>query len=416
MRLQAGAGTINLTQAKSLFQASALSEKIVYLPVATEVNKDATDEARKDEKKKRTVVLKGYASTPKLDSHRHTITPKSWRKPRALARYQKNPIILFQHSPDYPVGTAADFNPDEGGLWMERIEISGAARIPTGEELGDALEDGRLRTLSVGIKVLDYEVTELDGEVFATITDLELMEVSIVSLPANDDAIFEVVKGIEDCLTKSLVPTSKQNGGSDMDRKLICKSLGIADDSTDEQIMAAQNRVLLAVKSAQELRKRLGLDANASEEDVEKKMKSVEAIAAENKKLRAKELLAKYDPVISEGLLPWATEKAENDPDDFERWAKAATPLPYKSGPVLGTSQKGAQQTPAKKSKSATVTEEDEYFCEKFGVFENADEMEKMANMTPAEALGLIFPGHKFALTNADRETMKKRAAVEQTA
>lgn len=414
MRLPAGAGTINLTQAKSLFQASALSERIVYLPLATEVNKDATAEAQKDEKKRRTVVLKGYASTPKLDGHQHVIAAAAWKKPRALARYEKNPIILFQHNADFPVGTAAVFKADDGGLWMERIEISGSARIPTGEELGDAVEDGRLKTLSVGIRVLDYEIAEAAGEVFATITDLELREVSIVSIPANDDAIFAVVKGIEDCLTKSLGPPSKQNGGSDMDRKLICKSLGIAEDSTDEQILAAQNKVLQAAKSAQELRKQLGLDANASEEDVAKRLKAFSDTEAENKKLRARELLSKYDSVISEGLKEWATKKAEEDPADFEAWAKAATPLPYKSGTVLGTPQKGAQQTPAKKSKSATVTEEDEFFCEKFGVFENADDMEKMAEMTPAEALGLIFPGHKFALTNADQRTMHKRASFER--
>lgn len=414
MRLPAGAGTINLTQAKSLFQASALSEKIVYLPVATEVLKDATEAARKEDGDKKTIILRGYASTPTLDAHNHVIAAAAWKKPKALARYEKNPIVLYQHNSDYPVGTAAEFKADKGGLWMERIEISGAARIPTGETLGEAVEDGRLRTLSVGIRVYDYEVNEAGDDVFVTITELELREVSIVSIPANEDAVVELVKGIEDCLTKSLVPTSPKIGGSDMDRKLICKSLGIPEDSTDEQILAAQNKVLQAAKAAQELRKQLGLDANASEEDVAKRLKAFSDTEAENKKLRARELLSKYDSVISEGLKEWATKKAEEDPADFEAWAKAATPLPYKSGTVLGTPQKGAQQTPAKKSKSATVTEEDEFFCEKFGVFENADDMEKMAEMTPAEALALIFPGHKFALTNADQRTMQKRASFER--
>lgn len=130
----------------------------------------------------------GYASTADTDRVGDVIVPDAWTK-GGLDNYQKNPIILFNHNYQQPVGRAVDLQVDSNGLRIE-CEISKSA----GDVYG-LIKDEVLSTFSVGfmIKDADYNQTT-DGYI---IRDAELLEVSVVSVPCNQAATFSVSKSLE---------------------------------------------------------------------------------------------------------------------------------------------------------------------------------------------------------------------------
>lgn len=131
----------------------------------------------------------GYASTADTDRVGDVIVPDAWTK-GGLDNYQKNPILLFNHKYDQPIGRATHLEVDAEGLRIE-AEISKSAGATYG-----LVQDGVLSTFSVGfmIKDADYNQTT-DGYI---IRDAELLEVSVVSVPCNQAATFSVSKSLND--------------------------------------------------------------------------------------------------------------------------------------------------------------------------------------------------------------------------
>jgi HK97 family phage prohead protease len=136
----------------------------------------------------------GYASTADTDRAGDVIIPDAWVK-GGLENYQKNPIILFNHNYSKPIGRATKLEVDAQGLKIE-CEISKSA----GETYG-LIKDEVLSTFSVGfmIKDADYNQTT-DGYI---IRDAELLEVSVVSVPCNQAAVFSVSKSFENDLDRN---------------------------------------------------------------------------------------------------------------------------------------------------------------------------------------------------------------------
>lgn len=136
-----------------------------------------------------TLIIEGYASTKDIDRTSDIIEAQAWKKRTALKGYKKNPIILAFHRHDKPIGRAEYIEAGEDGLTI-RAKISKAAG-----DVYDLIKEGILSTFSVGIIVneLDYDQ---EKDVFL-IKNLELLEISVVSVPANPYATFRVSKGFE---------------------------------------------------------------------------------------------------------------------------------------------------------------------------------------------------------------------------
>lgn len=136
-----------------------------------------------------TLIIEGYASTKDIDRTSDIIEAQAWKKRTALKGYKKNPIILAFHRHDKPIGKAEYIEAGEDGLTI-RAKISKAAG-----DVYDLIKEGILTTFSVGIIVneLDYDQ---EKDVFL-IKNLELLEISVVSVPANPYATFRVSKGFE---------------------------------------------------------------------------------------------------------------------------------------------------------------------------------------------------------------------------
>ena len=135
------------------------------------------------------VNIRGLASTNSLDRAGDVINHDAWTKSGGLDSFKQNPVILFNHNYDRPIGRATSMEVNKQGLELG-VKISKSAG-----EVKDLIKDGVLGAFSVGFRVKDAEYNEeTDG---FEIKDAELFEVSVVSVPANQTAMFSLAKSFD---------------------------------------------------------------------------------------------------------------------------------------------------------------------------------------------------------------------------
>jgi HK97 family phage prohead protease len=132
--------------------------------------------------------IAGYASTDSIDRDSDRILPTAWTR-GGLRNYEINPILLFNHDYNRPIGKVVEMSTDKKGLKIKGVISKSAG------EIYDLVKEGVLSTFSVGflVKDADYDKSA-DGLI---VKDAELLEVSVVSVPANQDATFSLAKSFD---------------------------------------------------------------------------------------------------------------------------------------------------------------------------------------------------------------------------
>ena len=134
------------------------------------------------------IMIKGMASTADFDRAGDSISADAWTK-GGLNNFEKNPIILFNHDYNRPIGRATGLKAGDNGLELT-AKISKAAK-----DVAELVKDGVLGAFSVGFRVKDADyLEETDG---LRIKDAELFEVSVVSVPCNQSATFSLAKSFD---------------------------------------------------------------------------------------------------------------------------------------------------------------------------------------------------------------------------
>lgn len=146
------------------------------------------------------LVIEGFASTPDVDRHKDIVEPSAFDA--ALEMYKKNPVLLFQHDQNRPVGNVTSVTITDKGLKVT-AEVRDA-------EIKEMVSDGRLRAFSIGFVPLATELRNADGTAFdpmkqnvwdadliRVIKSLDLAEISIVSVPSNGNALFTMAKSVK---------------------------------------------------------------------------------------------------------------------------------------------------------------------------------------------------------------------------
>lgn len=154
--------------------------KILYL------NSAFTKELPSADEKIESIFIEGYASTNEVDRAGDVVPSSVWEA--GIKNYLKNPIILAQHDHDDPIGRMVEHKLDSKGLWIK-------ARISAAAEVFSLIKDEVLTAFSIGFRVLDAEynaVTEL-----FVIKELELIEISVVSVPCNQNTLFNLSKSFD---------------------------------------------------------------------------------------------------------------------------------------------------------------------------------------------------------------------------
>lgn len=141
-------------------------------------------------KKTKSLKIAGYANTTAKDRANDVVTAEAWAK--GVDNYRKNPVLLYQHKHDNPIGRVDNIRVDRKGIFVEAA-VSEAAEKNHGVQT--LIKDGALKSFSVGFRVKDGKYNRDDDSML--ITDVELLEISIVSVPCNQESLFSIRKSFE---------------------------------------------------------------------------------------------------------------------------------------------------------------------------------------------------------------------------
>jgi HK97 family phage prohead protease len=122
--------------------------------------------------------IMGIASTDSKDRHGEVIKQEGWD----LKQFKKNPVILASHNSfEFPIGKATNIKVSNGKLIFTAV-FSEATQMA--REAYQLVKEGILNCFSVGF--IPKARDEKDESI---ITNAELLEISLVAIPANSEAV-----------------------------------------------------------------------------------------------------------------------------------------------------------------------------------------------------------------------------------
>lgn len=149
--------------------------------------------------------IEWYASTKDKDRYWDIVEPQAFEK--AMQTYALNPILLLQHDADKPIGKVESFTIDWNWLYIKAIVTEDIDWVM------NKLKNGILKWFSIWYRLLDYEMNYTEDDEWnitdstCVIKELELLEISLVSIPANPYALR---KSIGDCFSSKSIEMNEE--------------------------------------------------------------------------------------------------------------------------------------------------------------------------------------------------------------
>jgi HK97 family phage prohead protease len=133
-------------------------------------------------------IIRGVATTPEPDRMGDIVEP--------LGVEFKNPLpLLWQHKADQPVGSVRFDKPTKTGITFE----AKLAKLDEPGKLKDRLDEAwqsvkmeLVKAVSIGFRAIEYAF--IDGTGGVRFTKTEVMELSLVTIPANSSATITAIK------------------------------------------------------------------------------------------------------------------------------------------------------------------------------------------------------------------------------
>jgi HK97 family phage prohead protease len=155
--------------------------------ITRELNLQVRDgyEKEKEYEEKENDLYTFVVSTPEVDRYGTIIVPSGID----YTAYLNNPIVLAQHDSDeWPIGRCLGF-----AMNGENLEATIQIECITeeGKKLNKLINAGYVKAVSVGIIPKEYEEQTIDGQKVTIYTKSELVEFSVVSVPANRQALLK---------------------------------------------------------------------------------------------------------------------------------------------------------------------------------------------------------------------------------
>jgi HK97 family phage prohead protease len=222
------------------------------------------------------VHICGMASTSDFDRAGDTIDAEAWTK-GGLNNFEKNPIILFNHDYNKPIGRATGLKVTENGLEL-KAKISKSAP----DHVAQLVKEGILGAFSVGFRVKDADyLTETDG---LKIKDAELFEVSVVSVPCNQAATFSLAKSFDSMEEYNEFKKTFTNR-VDLAGQSLAKdeNSSVASETPDEAEKSAKEEIIMSEVQTPEVDLEAFAKKVAEETAAKIAMKQAESKAAEEK-------------------------------------------------------------------------------------------------------------------------------------
>jgi len=190
------------------------------------------------------IKIKGYCSTNSVDRDNDLVLAEIID----TKNFDKNPIVLYQHNWDKPIGKVLKHSIDSRGMTVE-CEIYKELN----PQAFNAIKYGVLKTFSIGFLGKGRWDENTDLYIFEHV---ELLEVSIVSIPSNADSIFEMEKICENgqCLMKQLNSKHYTKTPEHTTPKTIPKDLHMEEKlkSLEAELSEIKNQLAELLKGLQE--------------------------------------------------------------------------------------------------------------------------------------------------------------------
>ena len=207
------------------------------------------------------------ASTASVDRQGDSIDQSGWE----LDNYLKNPVILFAHNySELPIAKAVEVV-NAGSSLIIKIQFASEEANPKAQQIKKLVDEGILNTTSVG-----FIQKERNGNI---ITRAELLEVSIVPVPANQDALRLAYKGLDADIVKDIEESLALAPEGDVEEEEVTPEITeeVVVEEKSGRVISSKNRKLLettrdALKtSLSEIEKLLAEGVATTEEDVDAK-------------------------------------------------------------------------------------------------------------------------------------------------
>lgn len=135
-------------------------------------------------------IFSGIATTPSVDRVGDIIEPTG-------VKYSNPMPLLHQHKHDAPIGTVRFKTPTENGVEFEaqvaKVDEPGPLKDRVDTAWGE-IRHGLVRATSIGFRPIEYSFMENGGIRFQ---EVEVYELSTVTIPANADAVITAIKSID---------------------------------------------------------------------------------------------------------------------------------------------------------------------------------------------------------------------------
>lgn len=169
-------------------------------------------------------------------------------------QYERNPVVLFMHDRYNDKARGSEVIGKVVKLWKDKDQLMVDIEFDTEDEfakkIAGKVERGIIRMASMYADIIGTSSAVEDllpGQAYETITECKLIEISIVDIGGNDDAL-KLSKGAENLKLKKLSINQNENMSH---LKVIALAYGLNPDADETAILAKHNELKTAKETAE---------------------------------------------------------------------------------------------------------------------------------------------------------------------
>ena len=230
--------------------------------------------------------IHGYANTAAEDRQGDIVLPDAWAK--GIENFRRNPILLLNHDMSKPIGRVEKVKVDKTGIYVDAMISQAAERLYGTHTL---IKDGALKAFSVGFIVKDASYDKKNDVL--VINDVELLEISVVSVPANQYSLFSVRKQMGDEDRNKLIAAIESRQPVDMKIELSAEVI----EAPKEVAEVAVKEVITEEKKTEEDPLVMIPFINLLSADVNK-LKNGNFVKYNNERYKIKKIATKQDSTV----------------------------------------------------------------------------------------------------------------------
>ena len=207
-------------------------------------------------------------------------------------QYMRNPVILFMHERGVNAYKGSEVIGRCTRLYKEGSTLIAEVEFDEQDEfakkIAGKVERGYIRMASMFAEIKEVSTEPqhiLEGQVYETVTACKLVEISIVDIGGNDNAL-KLSKDGKPFQLKKIVTNTSNN----MDIKVIALALGMGENSKEEAVLSALHNL------------------KADKENAETEVVALKKTISETRTAEATTLV---DKAVQLGLIPQALKESQ---------------------------------------------------------------------------------------------------------